>query len=188
MTTQQIGLLLVQLLASLFVLASIGVLLLQGHEEKIKFRLYAVRDKLLYLKATGLIRDDSLVFKVFYRAMNTYVSQLDSLTMVSFLRAAHAAKTELEKANRERLIEEWVHSPMEVQEAINDFINLVMEALRYNSPMLHIVLAVVRHCHRLVSFLRSRFTLDIPVYRTYRYYESMHGSLAAHPYPVPQLV
>jgi hypothetical protein len=177
MTSQQIGLLFIQLLASISVFGYLLVLVLRSMEERLKYKLFAVRDKLVYLAASGRLSETSMVFKVFYRAMNTYVSELDRLTIVSFVRASIVVKTELEKENGERLIDSLRRSDPEVQGVIDEFFHVVMHALRYNSPLLNIVLLTATYCHRFFSFIRRRRPFGAPVYDTYRFYEAIHGKM-----------
>jgi len=177
MTSQQVGLLLVQFSVSIGILAFIGILVIQNHENRQKYRLFAVRDHFLYLAATGVLPETSMVFKVFYGAMNIYISELDSVTIVSFVKAAIAVRTELEKQNQKRLGEALRRAPTEVQELVDEFIHVIMDALRYNSPMLTLALTGARHCTRLFALVRRIRRFPIPVYDTYRYYEGVHGRL-----------
>jgi hypothetical protein len=178
MTSQQVGLLAVQLAVSLSVLTFIGALWLQGQESKLKFRFFAVRDRLLYLAATGTLPQESMVFKVFYRVMNTYISELETLTIVSFLKASLAVKSELEKENQQRLIQSLRRADPQAQEVVNDFIRVVMDALRYNSPMLNLISAFAHHCTKLYSILKRVPRFEAPVYETYHYYETIYGRLS----------
>jgi hypothetical protein len=177
MTSQQVGLLFLQLVVSISVLAFVGVMWLQGQESKLKYRFFCVRDRLLYLAATEVLPQNSMVFKVFYKAMNTYITELDAFTIVSFMQASIAVKSSLEKENQERLVDGLRRSDPQVQAVVNEFIHIVMHALRYNSPMLNLILAFARHCTRLYSFLRKLRKFDAPVYDTYRYYETIHGRM-----------
>ena len=177
MTGQQIGLLFIQLGASCAVMLALGLSLLQAREERHKYRLYAVRDKLVYLVASGQLSETSTVFKVFYRAMNTYAAAIDSLTIVSFFKASLAARTELEKENQQRLSAALKNASPEVQAVIDEFTRVVMDALRYNSPMLNLCLSAARHFGRFFKFVRSIRRFPVPVYDTYRYYETIHGKL-----------
>ena len=180
MTSQQIGLLCLQAIVSLAVLAFIGIMWLRSQEDSLRFRFFAARDKLLYLAATGTLPQNSMVFKVFYRSMNTYIRELDEFTIVSFMRASIAVKSELEKENQQRLIDGLRRSDPQVQATANEFIQTVMDALRYNSPTLHILLAFADHCTRLYSLIRKvrpTHHFPVPVYDTYRYYETIHGRI-----------
>lgn len=177
MTTQQIGLLFIQLGVSVTVLLFLAALLWRSYEEKRKYKLFAVRDNLIYLAASGKLPETSMVFKVFYRAMNTYINELEGLTLVSFLRASIAVRTELEKEDHQRLVDSLRRTDVEVQAVIDEFFHVLMETLRYNSPMLSLVLVTAKHCHRLFSFLRRSLSVSAPVYDTYRYYESIHGRM-----------
>ena len=53
-TSQQIGLLLVQLAVSLGIFCFIGIALIRASESTIKYKLFAVRDRLLFLAASGV--------------------------------------------------------------------------------------------------------------------------------------
>src|ERR1700693_5176665 len=143
-------------------------LTLQGRECKLKYRFFAARDNLLYLAATGTLPQNDMVFKVFYRVMNTYIAELDAFTIVSFMKASLAVKSELEKENQQRLIEGLRRSDPRVQAVVDEFIHIVMDALRYNSPMLNLVLAFARHCTRMFSLLRKLRRFKAPVYDTDR--------------------
>jgi hypothetical protein len=175
MTPQQLGLLFVQLAVSIGVLAFLGVLLLRSHESRHKYRLFAVRDKFLYLAATGVLPQTGMVFKVFYRAMNAYISELESVTIVSFFHASVALRTELEKENKDRLQQSLQRTDPEVQATITEFLNVVMAALRYNSPMLNLILMFAHHCAGLFVYIGKLRHFELPVYDTYRYYEKIHG-------------
>jgi|ERR1017187_3146407 hypothetical protein len=177
MTSQQLGLLAIQLAMSLGVLSFLGVLLLHNHESKQKYRLFAVRDKFLLLAATNVISEKDMVFKVFYRAVNTYIRELDSVTIVSFLRASIAVKSELDKEHLNRLSEALRRSNPDVQAVVDEFFHAVMDALQYNSPMLNLMLALAHHCTRLWALMRKFPRVSLPVYETYRYYETIHSTL-----------
>ena len=185
MTGQQIGLLITQFGLSLITIVYLGVLHLRSREARHKYRLYACRDRLVYLVASGELSETSMVFKVFYRAMNSYITALDSLTLVSFIQASMAVKKELEKEHQERLAEAIQRATPEVQQAIQDFFRAVMDALRYNSPMLNLILVVAHHCTRAFSYIRKMRKFKVPVYDAYRFYENFNGklglgSLSAH--------
>lgn len=177
MTEQQIGLLVVQGVVSFTLLAQLGVFLLKAREERHKYRLYATRDKLVYLVATGRLSETSMVFKVFYRAMNTYTAELKSLNLVSFIRASVAVRSELEKENQARLKDAFQRTDPEVRSVINEFIQAVMDALKYNSPTLNLILVLAHHCRRVVHFVKRIKPFRSPIYETYRYYEHIHGQL-----------
>jgi hypothetical protein len=177
MNSQQIGLLAVQLISSVAVLGWLGAGLVRHRETKQKYSLFAVRDKFLYLAAAGILPQGSMVFNVFYSAMNTYIAELETVTIVSFIRASIKVKNDLQRENQERLLDSLKRSAPEVQETVHQFIKVVMDAMRYNSPLLNLVLIFASHCARLFSLLRKHRNFDAPVYDTYRYYESMNGRM-----------
>jgi hypothetical protein len=186
MSPQQESLLLLQVIISLAVLTYIGTLLLKARKEKLKFRFFAVRDQFLYQAATGALGQDTQVFKVFYHAMNIYVSQMEQVTLMSFIRASMAVKTELAKENQQRLIDSLNRAEPEVQKTVNDFIRIVIEAMKFNTPVLTLLITFAVHCSKLwgwVSKLRSRIRFSsamefYAVYDTYRFYDNLQGRLS----------
>jgi hypothetical protein len=122
-----------------------------------------------------------MVFKVFYRAVNTYLGELDSLTVVPFMRASLAVRTELERESEQALIDSLRRSDPQVQEAVNEFFRAVMDSLRYNSPMLMFALWIAHHCARIFAVIRRARRFAVPVYDTYRYYETIQGRMGLAP-------
>ena len=188
MTNQQQGLLILQFIVSASLLSYLVFLWLESRKEKLKFRFFAVRDQLLYQAATGVLPQDSQVFRAFYRAMNVYVSQLEEVTIMSFVRASIAAKTELAKENQQRLIAALNRTEPEVQKTVNDFIGIVIEAMLYNSPALHLLITFASHCSRLYRWISTvpQFQFRIApqasfynVYDTYQFYGGLRKRLHA---------
>jgi hypothetical protein len=185
MTPQQTGLLVLQLLISLAVLGYIGILMLEARKEKLKFRFFAVRDQFLYQVATGVLGQDTQVFRVFYHAMNLYISQMERFTLTSFIRASVAVKTELEKENQQRLMDALSRTDPAVQKTVTNFIGIVIAAMKFNNPVLSFVITVAVHCSRfyawfsklMVAVKISRAADVYAVYETYQFYDDLQGKL-----------
>lgn len=182
MTSQQIGLLCIQLAISLGVVGFLGISIIRSKETEMAYSLFACRDKLLYLVATGVLPETSMVFKVFYKAMNRFIAEVDSMTLVSFARASIVVRDELEKENRRKLLDSLDRADPAVQQVVDEFFESMMRALRHNSPMLTLALISASHCARAFELVRRMWKKILPnpsVYDTYRYYENIHGRMHA---------
>lgn len=180
MNSQQIGLLCIQFAVSLGVAGFLGISTIRAKEKQLTYSLFAARDKLLYLAATGVLPETSMVFKVFYKAINRFIAEMDSVTIVSFARASIAVRDELEKENRQKLIDSLMRADPQVREVVDDFFQSMMKALRRNSPMLTLVLIFARHCATAFRLARKLLGKLLPkplVYETYRFYENIHGTM-----------
>ena len=175
MNTQQIGLLVMQAFACSMVLAVLGVLLLKSREQRHKYRLYELRDELLYLVASHQLSESSLVFKVFYGAINKSISVVKKLTLYSLIHASISAKTDLQKERQEKLQGAIESSNPEVRAFIDRVAKVYMEIIISNSPLLRFTLFVIRRCGQMISRIRSLVTVPkSEAYQAYRYFEHMH--------------
>src|SRR5207244_6657296 len=57
-----------------------------------KYRLYRVRDDLVYLVASGKLREDDFVFQTFYRAANHFVRATDTINLKTVVNALLEAR------------------------------------------------------------------------------------------------
>lgn len=177
MTLQQISLLGLEAAGWLFVLLFIGVALLRAREERLKYKLYSLRDDLLYLVACGKLSQESLLFKAFYTALTESIIRIRSLTVYSFLQASVSARTAIQKEKVEHLSAEIEKSPREVRAFVNRFAGVMMAITLANSPVLRFILFSVDRCGRLFRHIRR--WIDMPhtyeAYHTYRYFERIHS-------------
>jgi len=172
MTEQQVGLLVIQSLASMGLLAYLGVLLLKKREEREKFRLYAIRDRLVYLSATGELPQGNMVFRVFYQAVNISISEANTLTVSSLIRASVKAKTALQQEKQEKLMESIQRASPEVRSVVEDFAVVMRDIVYSNSFGLRMFV----QCARFVKFLADRISAPPKPqgYETYVYWRDMH--------------
>jgi hypothetical protein len=178
MTSAQKLLLFLQATMSLVVLGYVSYQLIKARQENHKYRLYALRDKLLYLMATGKVKEDSLVFKVFYTTLVRSIKEIKNLSLWNIAKASVAARSALQE-QRERLgIEIGAASP-EVKEFVMDFYHTMMEIAVANSPLLVLfiglanheaVLQAGRYITKFQIFIRER-----QQYEAYRYFENRGG-------------
>src|SRR5205823_655762 len=86
---------------------------------------------------------------------------------------------------QQRLIEALNRSDEEVQKTVNDFIQIVIESMKFNSPLLSAIISFGFHCSRLYGWLSK---LEFPVFtinkeltqacEAYEYYDHLQGSLS----------
>jgi len=185
MNGQQISLLLIQATMSLVVLGYLLVLLLKRREERDKFRLYAIRDKIIYLAATGELPQDGMVFKVFYNAVNASISEASALTVASLVQASMKAKTAVQQAKRERLMEAIQGSSPGTREAVEEFVTTMMDIVYSNSLALRAFVCCIKLVRglavSLADGLKSAMGARRPqAYETYTYWRDLHDRV----YPV----
>jgi hypothetical protein len=176
MTDQQIWLLAAQGVVSLVILGYLAMLLWKKREERERFKLYAVRDKLIYLAATDALPQSSMVFKVFYNVVNISISEVRNLDLASLARASVAAKSALEKEKQEALSAAIARASPEVREVIGEFGKVMMEIAYANSLGLRLFLHCATLAKRILDGSRI-LTLQPPkpaAYDTYVYWRQMH--------------
>jgi len=175
-STQQVVLLALQAVACASVLGYLGFNLLKAREEGQKYKLYSLRDRLLFLVASGQLQEGSLIFKVFYKALNASIAELKDVNIYSLVRASRRARKALENEKREALIGAINRSSADVQGWVGELTLVMMEIVLSNSLWLKILLVATKYCHDQLHSLRSRFSLSSSAYDTYRYFEGLHGS------------
>jgi hypothetical protein len=120
-----------------------------------KYKLYAVRDRLIYLVATGMIQEDDHVFQRFYKAVNCYIEGTERINLVNFVAAAERARSKgidpAEERNfRDLQIALRKKSP-EVNEVANSFYFTILAILMENS----LLLRVIWKCSSAATVLKS---------------------------------
>ena len=140
MTTTQTGLLIIQGIISAIVALYVAVECFKGKREKQRYQLYAVRDKLLYLEATGKFSDTRPLFSLFYHAIDKSIGEVKDLTFVSFLKASLRAKSALEQEKIASLRQQINNAGPEVQEFVGFFGKTMMQIMVTNS--LFVALAI----------------------------------------------
>jgi hypothetical protein len=182
MTRAQAYLLTLQLTGFLIILAYISWQLVKARQEAHKYKLYALRDRLLYLLATGELQEDSLVFKVFYASITRGICEIKDVRLWSIAKASMAAKSVLQESREQRLWTEINKSSPEVKKVLYDFFGTMMEIAIANSPLLvlfirmggdQMVSGVVRYISRLRIFIKGQQRYDV-----YRYFDRRHDRLA----------
>jgi hypothetical protein len=175
MTTLQIWLLILQGCASTSVLLYIFSQVIKTREEHHRFRLYAVRDRLIWLVATGKLTESSQVFRAFYSGVNASISATDRLTIASLIQASQAARSALQREKQDRLLNAIDRSDPEVRRAIDEFARVMMEIIWANSLLLRAAVMIVRRARRVIGpWPRTVHAASArEQYQTYRYWQKL---------------
>lgn len=109
-----------------------------------KYKLYKVRDQLIYLVATGKIREQDLIFTRFYKAVNCFIQEADRINHGNFVAAAaHARRKGIDPAEERNFQEICValrKTGPEVNEVANAFYLTILEILIENSVLLRAIM------------------------------------------------
>lgn len=109
-----------------------------------KYKLYRVRDNLIYLVATNKLRDDDLVFNRLYKAVNYYINANDQITLRNFIEAAEKARTKGIDPAEEKNFNE-IHLALrtrgaEVNDVANQYYSAMLDILIENSFLLRMLM------------------------------------------------
>jgi hypothetical protein len=157
--------------------------MLRARDEKYKYRLYALRDRLIFLLANGKLSEQSLVFEAFYEALVMSIGLTTELNVYGLIQASVAAKTAIQKQKAERLQDAIDHSDPAVRAFVNEFAAVMMDIMMKNSTALNVTLWALHYCGRLLRGLRGlRRTMAVPsrsrqIYESYKYFERMHSAV-----------
>ncbi len=176
MNNTQVGLLWLQAIASVTVISFLAFEWFKGREARHKYKLYAIRDELLYLVVSQKLSQEDFLFKLFYRVINRSINEIKHLTFWSFIRASMTAKSELEKETTAGLQGEIQRAPEEVRKVIAHLCVTMMEIMLANSLSLFLAVEVAKRCRGLLSKIQhgSKFLAKtLPQYETYRYFEGL---------------
>jgi hypothetical protein len=179
MTSAQRLLLFVQATMSFVVLGYLGYHLFRARQENHKYKLYALRDKLLYLMATGQVKEDSLLFKVFYTTVVGSIKEIKDLKLWNIAKASVAARSVMQEQQRERLGAEIKAASPEVKEFVMDFYHAMMDIAVANSPLLVLFIRLANHqaVSRAGRYIKrfKIFLNEQQQYEAYRYFEDRGG-------------
>jgi hypothetical protein len=181
MTDAQKFLLTLQVIFSIAIMSFLAYQLFKARREKHKYRLYSVRDRLLYLLATHEIKEESVLFQVLYGIINYSIMEVKQLTIWSFAKASVKAKLKLESQANDEFWTEVEKASPKVHEVVNEFFRSMMYIAMANSFFFVLLIRLMNHSQRLMSgissFLRVTrlFSDKRQRYDAYRYFENRFG-------------
>lgn len=129
--------------------------IVRRHKSKsLKYRLFKVRDDLIYAVASGRLNEDDEVFRYFYEVTNFYLGHTHRINLTIFVRAIEEARRRgIDLSERQRidsLMRALEQRDATVQATAKEFFRAMNEILYENSFLLRILL----RCSPLVRFLR----------------------------------
>jgi hypothetical protein len=108
-----------------------------------KYKLFKVRDELIYLVATGKLPEDDLIFNRFYKASTFFIEHSNEINLVNWIAAAEQARKKgldpAERANYNEIQKRLKHASPEVKKAANDFYEAFLLILVENSLVLRLI-------------------------------------------------
>lgn len=134
MTNLQAALLAIEVSILLLVMLVLVSKLFDAKQERYKFRLYAIRDQLIYLVSTGELAEESFLFQLLYTTINATIAEVRGVDRWSFIRAATTARTALEQAKINTFLHELLGASPAVRKVAGDFIDTMLEIVKANSP------------------------------------------------------
>lgn len=119
-----------------------------------KYKLYRVRDSLIYLVASDKLSEDDFVFQRFYKAINYFIDENEKIDLSHFVAAAERARRKgidpAEDKNFREIRSALRRMGPEVNEVANQFYSAILEILIENS----FVLRTVMNCSSLSTVIK----------------------------------
>jgi hypothetical protein len=108
-----------------------------------KYRLYKVRDELVYLVARGELSEHESVFQHFYKVINFLIKHSDSLNLSSFVAALRKARQQgIDPATveaQEAIRHELQTKDESVEAVVYTFYTAVLEIILENSSLIRLI-------------------------------------------------
>lgn len=112
----------------------------QQRTKALKYKLYAVRDELIYLVASGALKESDPIFQFFYKACNVLIQETERITLRNIVTALRESqKRGLDPSSDRRispLVRELHGKGSEVQRAVIGFYSAVLDILTAKSVLL----------------------------------------------------
>ncbi|MCK4427683.1 MAG: hypothetical protein KAW16_04270 [candidate division Zixibacteria bacterium] len=159
----------------------------KGMKAADRYKLYKVRDDLVFLVAKGTIDEEDFIFKIFYEWTNTYIQHIHRFTLKEINKAMEEARENgyLKEINefQAKIERELANKENEVKEVTQEFFWTMCEILVRNSFTIRLLVryrftrfvqAIVKNGRILQSLLRAQES----GYRNYQMHDQIYNSLA----------
>jgi hypothetical protein len=158
----------------------------KGKEDANRYRLFKLRDDLVYLVAKGTIKEDDFIFQTFYDMTNTYIQHIHKFNLREINKAMKKAKEKghFERAAEftERIISELNNKDPEVKQVIQEFFLTMIDILIKNSLSLRFIIKL--YSYTLTQSLIKRFKTGAKIFvnqedafRNYQIHDEIYKSL-----------
>jgi hypothetical protein len=170
----------------LFGFGSYSYMLLKKEAAKIqKYRLYKVRDDLIYLVAQEKLAKTDHLFVLFYGLTNHLIKTTKkNLSLKGFVQAVSSADDNpADEQQLRKIIEELKNRDQEVNAVVSEFYGSVVEILLENSLTLRTIFRLRSLWSRAIDWFRpllsNLWPLQEQAYRIWRQYDRAANSLEA---------
>ncbi|MDA2910323.1 hypothetical protein MYX04_05280 [Nitrospiraceae bacterium AH_259_D15_M11_P09] len=147
-----------------------------------KYKLYKVRDNLIYLVASGKLKEDDFIFQSFYEITNHLINATNRINLASFIQAVELARKQgidpAESEKFQKIREVLRRSDSEVQHVANSFYLTFLDILIENSSILRLI---NRYSSKsaAVNFVASRLDPRPTSRAAFKYYSDYSRAAAA---------
>lgn len=159
----------------------------KGMQDANRYRLFKLRDDLIYLVAKGTIKEDDFIFQTFYDMTNTYIQHIHKFNLQEINKAMKKAneKGHLKKSDEftERIIKELDNKDQEVKKVIQEFFSTMLDILVKNSLTLRFVIKLyssnlTQSFIKKLKALTKIFVNQEAAFRNYQIHDEIYKSLA----------
>jgi hypothetical protein len=158
----------------------------KGMQADNRYKLYKVRDDLIFLVAKGTISEEDFIFKTFYEWTNSYIQHINRFTLKEINKAMQEARDKgyLKEMHEfvERIQRELTNKDKEVKEVTQEFFDTMREILIRNSLTIKLLVRFrfVRIVEELIKrgkLLQRLLQVQERGYRNYQAHDEIYNSL-----------
>jgi hypothetical protein len=148
-----------------------------------KYKLFKIRDDLIYLVAKNVIQEEDIVFREFYRMINIIIKHIDRFTVSSFIKGSTDAKEDLERGEQiKKIMESLRNRDPEVINVIDNMFETILNIMIDNSTVLKIIIKnnfLNTQIREIGSFFNnlSVYQKERNLYSLYRGYDHLRKRL-----------
>lgn len=153
--------------------------------KKNQYRLYEIRDNLIFLVANGDLKEKGVIFQEFYPLVNNWVQSVQKLNLTLLFKAFREARRDIESKEKiETLQKALVQSNEKVKEVVQQLFRTVLEIMVENSFTLKFL---VKHvlAKRLIKIVAKKLYQSVlvskerkQIYKDYKGYENIRTKVA----------
>ena len=176
----------------IFALLFYRIIYKKGRQDANRYRLFKVRDDLIFLVAKGTINENDFIFRTFYDMANTYIQHIHRFNLREINKAMSKTKEKnsLDKTHEfvARIEQELEHKDREVRNVIEEFLETMLYILMRNSLSLRFIIKMSIKCtfiepviKKLKAFTRI-FAVQEVAFRNYQIHDEIYKSLVKASY------
>ena len=151
--------------------------------EALKYRLYKVRDDMIYLRLSGQLEENDIVYRFFYSAADSALNMIDHIHLKNFVMALESIRRDgidpAEARNVEAIEASLQSKDPEVREAVDGFYRAIIEILWAKSLQLQILTHLIAADMPVKPIVRGLEKLGDAVRAVPVTHNKRHGKTAA---------